>query len=1116
MLGSGILSMGSILPPPEKQNSEPLKNTTWAPRWAMREIPLCQSERTSTLPPAIEAPVGIPPKCLDLGRLSAPPTPLPTLNANFTNPSDTIWLYGNVTSTSEPLSEPLIGIYRYQLNSSNHNRQKVHIDMALRGFYGNAGWHPDGYHIVEIDAQKQIYTHHRYDLNTWKRVHSKVGDYYSQFSSSAWDWMENRQAALCMSDSAWAIHDFAHFIDMENFERTKGHPIVLKGCMLRAMAIDTDGTVFAIDYKGNLYRINRHDGSLKLIGNTGKPSPYDTSMYIDPLTHKLYYVANNQRTEMYILDTETAQPTYLWTFPFKEQIFGLFSNSPLAYDGAPAAPEELTLDFKDASLTGNVNFRIPARLFSGASATGQVSYAVKIDRKTVATGTAQHGASVSVPVTVDTTGYHTYVAVLENAAGASPYAVTEKWTGLDNVNSVVAPRLKYMGNNVTKLEWDACTLPQHGGFMPATEVTYDVVRYPGAVKVAEGISRNEFSETINLESDEPMACYYAVRSNVRDAKGTFSMSNKITVGAANPPYAFKADTEANALLFTAIDADEDGFTWQHYGDRMVSYHNPYKYGVNRDDWLISAPVNVKKGMSYKVHLELQGHRAGYDHIFSLCGGFMPDAASMTQTWIPSTVLEYDGSNSKSFDVWITPDKDGTYYLGLHATSLTENYYLYLNEMTISGGGIAEAPATVDDLLVYTHDDGGSKAYIGFTAPETTLSGNPLNSIDSITLYRGDKLVKLLENPVPGKKIEMSEQLKRTGAYEYTIRAYNAAGSSIPYTLKTYIGNTTPGNVLSSEADIHAEGTYVTWTPPVTNVSGIPINPNQLTFSISGIDKKVVKDNITGRETVIPNEAGKQRFTQYLVLAHSPGGQSDRYSPTNYVPVGTPYTIPFVESVPNADLACIWKIYTLKGIATWGMAQDGGDINSSDNDGGFLIYQASLVNSEARLTGGRVNLGEEDLEISIDYFCFNEGNNRFTVQFNDGNGWKDICTFDISRGKDRAWNTFRATIPQEYKGKTVQIGVLGNCLGDEQSYLDNIRLAKATDVGIHAVDGNNSGIRAYVSGGTLYVKTADGNKVEVYTASGIKAGSAYGDCSFRLSHGVYIVKCGDETIKVSIR
>lgn len=1084
------------------------------PRW-QPAVPAGQTERTALTAPQIIAPHGAPGITSELSRLAVPKAPLPVLKANFISSKDTIWLYGNVTSTNEPLDEPLIGIYRYQLNANEPNRQKVHIDMDLRGFYGNAAWHPDGYHIVEIDAYNQVYTHHLYDLNTWERIHSKVGDYYSQFNSTAWDWVENKQAALCMSDSAWAIHDFAHFLEMENFTRTKGHPLVFKNGMLRAIAIDTDGAIFGMDYRGNLFSINRHNGNLRLIGNTGLPSPYDTSMYIDPLTHQLYYVCNNQKTEMYIVNTETAQATYLWQFPYKEQIFGLFSYTPLAYDNSPAAPDDFKVDFREDALSGNVTFKVPSKLFSGAQASGNVNYAVKIDRKTVATGTAACGSTVNVPVSVDTIGWHTYVAVLDNATGTSPYAVKEQWTGLDYVNSVRKPDLRYLGNNKIRLTWDACDQAQHGGFMPASEVKYDVIRYPGAIEVAKGISDTKFEETITLESNEPMSCYYAVRSNVRDAGGTYTPSEKIIVGAANPPYSFEADTEAHSLLFTPIDADNDGFTWEWYVNRMICYYNPYNY-KDRDDWLISAPVNVKKGESYKVHLDLSGHQSDLEHNISLYGGFEPTVEGMTQEWIPSTNFCSQGSNGKTWDVWITPDRDGVYYLGLHTRSNADSYYLYLNELTISGGGTSTAPAPIEDFTVYTHDEGGSKAYIGFTAPKTTLSGTPLTAIDSITIYRGTTLVSLLENPEPGKKFDLDERLKRTGQYDYTIRAYNAAGSGLPVTIKAYIGNTTPGNVPSARAAFDPEGTFVTWTIPTTSVSGNPINPNHLKFNIYDTSQQLVEGNIEGTETIIPNPTCKQKFVQYLLKAQSPGGISDRYTPTDFVPTGTPFEVPFKESVPDAELESIWKIFSVRGNSSWGLAADGGDINSSDEDGGFLIFQSSQLYAESRLTGGRITIPEGGCEVSLDYFGMEDAENQIVVQLFDGQAWTDVMSIDLWRGKNNGgWNTARHSIPASFAGKTVQIGILGRCLGDRQSYVDNIRIYKKTN-GMTVAHDETAGFTVTTERGTIKVEAGDDSTTEVYTMTGYLAAKGNGSCAFRVAPGIYAVRCNNKTVKVNVR
>ena len=62
----------------------------------------------------------------------------------------------------------------------------------------------------------------------------------------------------------------------------------------------------------------------------------------------------------------------LQIIPDNMELTGLYIPEPSALPDAPAAATDLTLDFPQGDLSGNIIFTIPATLFGGSAASGTV------------------------------------------------------------------------------------------------------------------------------------------------------------------------------------------------------------------------------------------------------------------------------------------------------------------------------------------------------------------------------------------------------------------------------------------------------------------------------------------------------------------------------------------------------------------------------------------------------------------------------------------------------------------------------------------------------------------------------------------------------------------------
>lgn len=966
------------------------------------------------------------------------PAPLPVLKAEFVSAKDPIWLYGNVTSTYEPSTENLIGIYRYQLNSSTPNAEKVYLNEEIRGFSGGGGWTPEGYHLVIPHSDTQSATHSLYDLNTWELIRRKEGPWLSQINSSAWDYFENKQSVLAWSADPWALHDLCHFEDMVDFNRTQGYPIYLRPGMLRAHAIDTDGTIYAIDYSANLYTIDRHSGELTLIGNCGRPSPFDTSMYVDPLTHNLYYIANNQKTELYILNKKTAQATLVWEFPHKEQIFGLYSNSPFAYDKSPAMPENMKFERPDDELSGKITFRISDKNYDGTAASGNVDYTLVINRVEMMKGTSAAGSTVSLPVSLAKAGYYTFVVYTGNETGNSPYAVSEEWVGPDTPVTIAQPQLSYDGQTM-KLKWDAVTESQHGGHMPLEDVTYDVIRHPGSVQVATDIKATEFTEQVSETIGKIEAYSYDVRANYKSQKGEFVESNRVVVGIVEPAYNFTFATEDEARRYTVIDANNDGFSWKMEKGVMINYYNNMDH-QDADDWLMTSAINVQKGKAYKVKLDICGHNENLVQKFEVRAGTSPTVEGMTLSVVNLTELNNDNSWYGTTEGWLVPEKDGTVYLGIHAMGEWDSYYIYLHKLSIEEGIASDTPAAADDFTVYTSTQGMTYAEVHLTAPTHTTGGTPLEAIEKIEVYRESKLLKTIENPVPGESIVFTEKSNRTGDFKFRAIAYNAEGAGMEAVCDAYIGYAVPGNVRAVRADItQGDEIMITWDAPLIDFSGKPINPAIINYELVDNDGNPIAENLTGNSYSLPvDNTVEQNYTTYVMRARTTPGVSEYWTRSNIVPVGKPISLPFVESISNCTMKNDWRIFKIKGAGSWGIADDSGDVMSQDYDNGMFVFNPYYKGDKARLVSGKIELGESLADLTLWYFCDTWDSNYIEVQVNDGTGWNTLHTIQMQEGTDLRWMPVSVDL-SEYVGKKLQIGFLGTMVDTKMSMIDNISI-----------------------------------------------------------------------------
>ena len=163
--------------------------------------------------------------------------------------------------------------------------------------------------------------------------------------------------------------------------------------------------------------------------------------------------------------------------------------------------------------------------------------------------------------------------------------------------------------------------------------------------------------------------------------GYFRMGpSRASTDPVTPPYTngFTNTTEQN--WWQVIDANSDGSTWTISSQRAL-YHYNYTYAAN--DWLITAPVYLEVGKTYKFYIDASVGLTRYPEKLEVKLASANDATALSNgaTVIAETTLNTTTAQTLSNEN-VTVSQTGNYYFGIHAISNRDMYELYVDNLVI--------------------------------------------------------------------------------------------------------------------------------------------------------------------------------------------------------------------------------------------------------------------------------------------------------------------------------------------------------------------------------------------------------------------------------------------------
>ncbi len=862
---------------------------------------------------------------------------------------------GVVKADSWTLNNNLEGIYQLEVREGGQLTPLKEGRDVLLAPLGGAVYQDGtmyGIHFKqEYDPYEQANTYTiysvAYDMQTWERTKGlPLNSLYGNLISSCGitrDPVTNLNFGIFYNfDLSYnVINRKLATIDFVNTEKSGAPTKNIIGIVetpFAAIAASENGLLYGVGQDGWLYVIDKvleeeaTTVAVYPIGDLGigDISTNPSSMTFDPRTKKLYwsYVTTKQKSFLYEIDYSigSVKATKVMQLPDNAYLVNMYIAPMEAADDAPAAVTGLAAAFEGEQTTGTVTFTMPTKTYSGDAIASTLDYTVYADGKQVATGKAQTGAVVEKQVTVDTDGGEVELKVVaKNAAGEGAPMTTRLYIGRDTPLPVQNLKLAYnMETEFMRLTWDAPVKGTHGKELTQYNISYNVIRQPDNVVVAEGLKLIGFNEKIEKTSDLKSYYYEVVAVNGKHQSDT-AASNKVVVGQALvPPFDENFTTQQGFDRFTVVDANNDGVKPQYsdWRNTWVRFHKVYTYsGTVADhamiysqnaanDYLLTPPLQLEKGGSYELKLTAKKGYSDkrYDQRMRILVG--PAGEDLADYRVLKDTFDIDDVNLMEFMTNVNITTDGIYQIALHAVSKAESGELYVDEIHLAASLLATAPDTVTNLRAAANSEGYLKATVRFNAPAKTLHGDELTAISHIDVTNVDgQVLGTALNPVPGAECTIEAENLTNGINTYYVVAYagEAPGAKAQFTL--FAGQDyplEPTNVLLAEADGEA---VLSWKAPTEGFNGLPLNADLLKYNLYAISADgyptLLKSDIKSPyHTGVKTAEGDQQLLYYAIDAENTAGMSELVA-TNSLVAGAPYGLPYVDHFDKTNHQFVW-------------------------------------------------------------------------------------------------------------------------------------------------------------------------------------------------------------------
>lgn len=828
----------------------------------------------------------------------------------------------------------------------------------------------------------------------------------------------------------------------------------------RAMAFAGDGTLYALTYDGNLASVNTEDGSfnnLFRVIDEGLNLYYWSSLAFDYHTGELFWIYTDQNfmTDLRKIDIEAKTIEIVSDLPD----FGVYTSwveSPEAPVKAPAVVDELTTTFgAEGSKTGTIRFKAPVKTFDGSALSGKVNAAVTVDGTKVAETELEAGAEHTVAdVDFGFSGEHKVVVTLSNEEGAGPDGSIIAYCGPDTPNAAAEVTMIVSNDGNATVKWEAPTAGIHDGYFNGELLTYDVVRYPENIKVADDIKACGFTEILPNTLGR---YWYGVTVSCDGIPGAETLSNSIVYGDGyTVPFSQQVGGEDFFNLCTIYDLDGDENGWYETWGSSSCTSGWHEAGYRQDDWMIMPPIQMEPG-NYFVETSVMGQSEISTVDWTFGDSQNPESQSVIKT-INGLVYE-DGI--VTYRTYVTVTESGKYYFGYHANAVLDGSvttpYISVYSLKVESGPSSEAPAAVTDLKIEPMPLGALNVKVSFKAPAKTFGGSTLSQIDKFELCDTEGThIAWIDGVEPGQAVSTVVENVPAGDTEYFVYAYNNAGRGALASLWSYVGLDLPGMVgyMNYTVTDNRIVDFEWGKPSDVGVRGGYVDPDGVTYNFCRSEYDYTEpfpmDGATGLtersfrvEECMPGSTFGTQQHMYLYGVQPVNEIGAGVLGYLGVVLGDPVRIPFRESFANGYAQSqVWQSSRVDGVAGWQIVSGSEEIAASDADYGMLLFSPEAYSADGTIMP-LIALKDMKSPVLVFDMYHNAGagaEDYLNIQAQSGNGrYEFVESIDV-KAAESGWSQHKVSLAKYNGTNRLFLALVGVGNGPASTFaIDNIRV-----------------------------------------------------------------------------
>lgn len=900
----------------------------------------------------------------------------------------------------------------------------------------------------------------KYDMETWATAGPNYppsgADNSYEIFDSAFDPIEGMvygmTAKLTFGPSTSVTPQWAR-IDPKTGARTVIGNVTVSW---RGIMCDASGQFYGIDADGTLYTIDKASGNSSRVGETGCASYYRTTGAIDPRTGEIVYATcNDDGSSLYRIDPTTAAAAKIYDFPQRVQLVNLFIALPAADDNAPDAPTGVTGEFENGSLSGTVNFTAPVMTYGGDSSHGDLFYYISANGQPIADGRTVYGAEVKHPVTLSENNNYVFEVYCTNSVGPGPKAKSGKmFIGNDVPTLGWTFTIEYT-NERFNINWGAANATGlNGGAIDTDKVRYLLTRYPDGTQILTDPGVTSITDAYP-EPEKGGIHYYTLQAVYNGVSSNdVRTSNKLLIGTIYPAYSNHFASNDDKIGFTseALSGPND------WGVFSGTYRLGYNSQEGRDNYLYTPKMYLYANRYYRFSVKASMWMStSQPDSFEVLYGEAPNHEAMTNTVLGHCdVTSSSQSRPNQFETLFVPEKDGYYYFGLHVTGPVNKVAFCFDDIEISAPVLGGAPEPVGNLKATPDPDGQLRAKVSFSAPKKNLLGQSLSQLTRVEIRKGDEV--LADLPMTAETLSWTDKEASAGVNTYTVTPYNNDGSGTAISTSCFVGFDIPADVQTVEvAKGEADGSVVvTWQPVTDDIHGLKLK--DVVYAVvrsSNGEETIISRNLT--ETTLTDRVtdGPQTMVYYGVKAVTAEGISSGWGISDQLLVGTPYDLPYEESITGGDPSHFLATRKNTTYGEWEIENDDSfsDIRSVDLDNGFLGYFSQYLDQNGDIFTGMIKMPDQLKNPTLSFYSyhFKDCTNTLEpmVKLADDISWRALDKVEL-KGETNCWMGHSYDLTP-WLGKTVQIGFRASINSHILVAIDKIFVGSQPDHNIENVN-----------------------------------------------------------------